>query len=1214
MSRHALIECDARPARTAALCLALIAAWAAPVWTQAATMGALRVASVQGEPLQAEIDLMASADELKTLNVKVLKSAKPNAPAVPDDLSVTVGQAANGLPLLRLNSVRAPQSTHLDLSLEIAWRGGQSVKRYTLFLNPAPEAFRKDAQATSEEHSAVPAPVTPPIASPQTPQVDTAALLESAPRPGSASTRNPEPAMPLPTEPAAPMPMGTMGSPLPSNAAPAIAGSGLIPRALAKGETLALVADRFRPQGVSLEQMLAAILRNSPEAFEGGDMRRVREGSVLRIPDTQSAGAIDNREARRIVAASVGNFAAYRKRLGQLVMDRAPQSRSDRPPDALRETAGVITPKITDRSPKPAGDRLQIAATQAEGQGKSPSGTAAGDVDKISRQHAQKDAQSRLGALEKNLTEMKKLAEIQASGATPPNPANQAGNLPQPQPAPGTSAPPSQPGSGAGPAQPQTTITGAAGSAQQDKPADSRSALTVPSSAAMPPKKVKSPEAAQPPHTEPSFLRSVLDSLPGGEDNLMMLAGGLLALVLALFGLGIVRRRKKKDLSTLIATGNDTLDDDFPVVGGSPERQEKEILDFSHHPEFQLSPSPDTSPKPASRAAPQPAAAPWASQPPPAAPSWPLAPAERMPEPPPYAPDTATSYLSPEPSTSEPLSLALVEQMLSQGQRAQAEETLLDAILIEPDRLDLRLKLLEISAENGNKLAFTQDALELRDLTGGTGPQWAKVCSMGRALDPTNPLYEVPQAAPVAPPRAQPPRAPQASPPLPPQAPKAQPPVPPQPPPPPAPPRAPQLQAPTAPLPVPQVQTAVAPTASATAPLASLFAAAAQASMSASVPPQGLPSPVVALQHDGVPFDMGVSVGQSALPVPAVPPPTPPTPPVASALPKPAASLSLEDHPVMNAAPPSLTPLTAAASLTAAPSPPVADDRPPLSFDLDQIDLPELSDLSASQQQSPPQSSPPLDWADLPAAMDLVSPASPGRFDSPLPGAPPLADIHAKLADIDLDLASPLPEQTQTAPSQYSESLPLASLTTLDFEPPSAHSQDDALSSDLMNSARAVPMSADEEDIATKRALADAYERMGDMDHARELREEVAAAQQGLSSKAYNPVPPPEPPLDFAPATGFADLAPEPAPLPSTPAAAEAVRNSPLPDVEQGNHETNDDEADDDEATAKIELAIAYSDIGDIEGARELFNEVLAQGNAQQRALAQEKLNGLDGN
>jgi pilus assembly protein FimV len=47
------------------------------------------------------------------------------------------------------------------------------------------------------------------------------------------------------------------------------------------------------------------------------------------------------------------------------------------------------------------------------------------------------------------------------------------------------------------------------------------------------------------------------------------------------------------------------------------------------------------------------------------------------------------------------------------------------------------------------------------------------------------------------------------------------------------------------------------------------------------------------------------------------------------------------------------------------------------------------------------------------------------------------------------------------------------------------------------------------------------------------------------------------------------------------------------------------------EAATKLELALAYEEMGDREGARELLEEVLKEGSPAQRSAAQAKLESL---
>ena len=97
--------------------------------------------------------------------------------------------------------------------------------------------------------------------------------------------------------------------------------------------------------------------------------------------------------------------------------------------------------------------------------------------------------------------------------------------------------------------------------------------------------------------------------------------------------------------------------------------------------------------------------------------------------------------------------IAEAEVYMAYGRDAQAEEILKEAINKNPDRHEIRVKLLEIYAAQRNTSAFESVAGELFAAIGGkTSPLWDKACEMGRSIDPTNPLYggEQSSAAPAA--------------------------------------------------------------------------------------------------------------------------------------------------------------------------------------------------------------------------------------------------------------------------------------------------------------------------------------------------------------------------------------------------------------------------------------------------------------------------------
>ncbi|MDP8568624.1 FimV/HubP family polar landmark protein [Methylophilus aquaticus] len=85
--------------------------------------------------------------------------------------------------------------------------------------------------------------------------------------------------------------------------------------------------------------------------------------------------------------------------------------------------------------------------------------------------------------------------------------------------------------------------------------------------------------------------------------------------------------------------------------------------------------------------------------------------------------------------------IAEAEVYMAYGRDAQAEEILRDAIQKDPNRQELKLKLLEIYHGAGNMAAFETLASDMYAKAGPNDLAWTKVVAMGQQLDPNNPLY-----------------------------------------------------------------------------------------------------------------------------------------------------------------------------------------------------------------------------------------------------------------------------------------------------------------------------------------------------------------------------------------------------------------------------------------------------------------------------------------
>lgn len=85
--------------------------------------------------------------------------------------------------------------------------------------------------------------------------------------------------------------------------------------------------------------------------------------------------------------------------------------------------------------------------------------------------------------------------------------------------------------------------------------------------------------------------------------------------------------------------------------------------------------------------------------------------------------------------------VAEAEVYMAYGRDAQAEEILVEALAKDNKRTSIHLKLLEIYAARKSLKQFETLAGELYAVTGGAGPEWEKAAAMGLQLDAGNPVY-----------------------------------------------------------------------------------------------------------------------------------------------------------------------------------------------------------------------------------------------------------------------------------------------------------------------------------------------------------------------------------------------------------------------------------------------------------------------------------------
>jgi pilus assembly protein FimV len=82
------------------------------------------------------------------------------------------------------------------------------------------------------------------------------------------------------------------------------------------------------------------------------------------------------------------------------------------------------------------------------------------------------------------------------------------------------------------------------------------------------------------------------------------------------------------------------------------------------------------------------------------------------------------------------------EVYLAYGRDLQAEEILKEALRGTPERMAIRMKLLEVYAKRRDTKGFEVLAKELYVLTNGEGEDWPQAQVLGLEIDPGNPLYQ----------------------------------------------------------------------------------------------------------------------------------------------------------------------------------------------------------------------------------------------------------------------------------------------------------------------------------------------------------------------------------------------------------------------------------------------------------------------------------------
>ncbi|MDD5179721.1 MAG: hypothetical protein PHT15_00480 [Gallionellaceae bacterium] len=455
-------------------------------------MGGINVISALGEPLKAEIELVAVGKAEKNslsahlASPDVFKGAGIDFPSALPKLKFQIDTRDNGDFYLKMTSVQPVNEPFVSLLVELSWSSGRLLREYTFLLDPP--GYRPELPKAVEVQpvpSKVEAQVEPSTAAP----VHTTEL----PRTAAPVTEK--------------IPVASTPAVVSEHAESSNVAMGVIK--VKRGDTLSKIAREAKPSEISLERMLVALYRANADAFDGKNMNRLKTGKILHMPEQSDLDKLAQVDAVKEIRVQVADWHAYRQKLAAAstaVTEHAPK----------QEASGKISTTVAEKAPaakEPAREVVRLSKGEAPGDKAGAGGNAkslqekahAMEEEAIAKKKALKEGNERIALLEKNAKDMQRLIELKSKPVAPsakPEPAKVEAKPPMP-----------------------VTVSSVAATASGVAPA---SAVKPAKPAAKP---VVAPKVVAPP---PSLL-----------DEPLYLAGGAAAL-LAMGGLGFVLVKRRR--------------------------------------------------------------------------------------------------------------------------------------------------------------------------------------------------------------------------------------------------------------------------------------------------------------------------------------------------------------------------------------------------------------------------------------------------------------------------------------------------------------------------------------------------------------------------------------------------------------------------------------------------------------------------------------------
>jgi pilus assembly protein FimV len=254
-----------------------------PATSWALDLGNIQVSSTLEQPLEAHIDLLdvndANFDHVRVnlADIAVFSRVGLERGAILEQLLFEIKTLEDGRVVVVVTTEQPLSEPYLNFLVDMDYGSGRTYREFTILLDPP--VFQESAKASVD---------APELVASRIVDEQAASVIEP---PAVAAVSSEEEVVSAGVEP-------TVTS---------FAHYGPVKH----NEALWNIAKSMRPDGVSVNQMMLALLKENPEAFFGNNVNMLKEGAILRLSSEQVVHAFTSKQAVLEIAAQNESWLEY---------------------------------------------------------------------------------------------------------------------------------------------------------------------------------------------------------------------------------------------------------------------------------------------------------------------------------------------------------------------------------------------------------------------------------------------------------------------------------------------------------------------------------------------------------------------------------------------------------------------------------------------------------------------------------------------------------------------------------------------------------------------------------------------------------------------------------------------------------------------------------------------------------------------------------------